>query len=155
MKHSYICKPIRYNSLALLLMAMLTIALTTSALFGCSNHSSTNSSSGSSYNSSSASGQSSAASSSASNFAIEGKWKNVGKGTFGQAQEGAIVVFDGRNCNFFSPADTYAFYKDGNQYVLDCTSPLADTLSFTVDVLNDDEITISNSSSTVQLKRVG
>lgn len=169
MKLYYSFKSLRRNPLAVLLIALLMLALTSTALSGCSANSSTNSSSGGSYNSSSTSsnsssssnnasggsGQSGATSSSISNFAIEGKWKNVGQDTFGQAQKGAIIVFDGRNCNFFSPADTYAFYKEGNNYVLDCTSPLADTLSFTVKVLNDDEITISNSSSTVQLKRVG
>ncbi len=50
------------------------------------------------------------------NFSIEGKWKNIGSETFGQAQQGAIIVFDGINCNFFSPKDTYAFSKDGDHY---------------------------------------
>ena len=162
-------KTLLTDSLTVILVVLLMLSLTSMALFGCSANSSTNSTSGSTYNSSSSSsnsssssknaskdpGQSGTTSSSISNFAIEGKWKNVGQDTFGQAQKGAIIVFDGRNCNFFSPADTYAFYKDGNQYVLDCTSPLADTLSFMVEVLNNDEITISNSSNTVQLKRVG
>ena len=39
-------------------------------------------------------------------FSIEGKWKSVGESGFGQAQPGAIVAFDGTNCNFFSPKDT-------------------------------------------------
>ena len=51
-----------------------------------------------------------------SGLTIEGKWKSTGSYGFGQAQPGAIVAFDGINCNFFSPQDTYAFYPDGDWY---------------------------------------
>lgn len=90
----------------------------------------------------------------APNFSIEGKWKNVGEYTFGQAQAGAIVVFDGENCNFFSPQDTYAFYKDGDNYKLDCTSLLADSLSFTVKIIDDNNIDIYNGSNYLEMTRV-
>ena len=88
------------------------------------------------------------------NFSIEGKWKNVGTDTWGQMQEGAIIVFDGVNCNVFSPMDTYAFYDDGSGYVLDCTSPLGDTVDLDVDVVNENEIILSVGNSTIELARV-
>lgn len=90
-----------------------------------------------------------------SDFSITGKWKNVGSYTFGQVQSGAIVVFNGSNCNFFSPKDTYAFYKNGNHYKLDCTSLLADTLSFTVKIVDENNIHVYNGSNYLELKRVG
>ncbi|RYC74819.1 hypothetical protein [Candidatus Nanosyncoccus alces] len=87
-------------------------------------------------------------------FSIVGKWKNVGEYTFGQAQKGSIISFDGTNCNFFSPKDTYAFYKNGDNYKLDCTSPLADTVSFTVKIIDENNIDIFNGSDIVELTRV-
>lgn len=88
-------------------------------------------------------------------FSIEGKWKNIGTGTFGQIQNNAIVVFDGKNCNVFSPADTYAFYKDGNNYKLDCTSLLfSETLSFSVEVVDNSHINLYYGSDCVELQRI-
>ena len=87
-------------------------------------------------------------------FSIIGKWKNVGTYTFGQAQKGSIISFDGTNCNFFSPKDTYAFYKDGENYKLDCTNPLADTVSFTVKIIDENNIDIYNGTNIVELTRV-
>ena len=89
-----------------------------------------------------------------SSFNIKGKWKNIGEDTYGQAQKGSIVSFDGKNCNFFSPKDTYAFYKDGDDFRLDCTSPLADTVSFTVKIVDNNNIDVMNSYHTVELTRV-
>ena len=90
-----------------------------------------------------------------SNFNIKGKWKNVGTYTFGQVQSGAIVVFDGKNCNVYSPQDTYAFYKDGDSYTLDCTSLLfSETLSFKVKIVDKDNIHIYYGSNYLELKRV-
>ena len=90
-----------------------------------------------------------------SSFTIEGKWKNTGTYTFGQVQQGAIVAFDGKNCNFFSPMDTYAFYKSGSNFKLDCTSYLfSDTLSFTVKIIDNDHIDIYNRSNCLELTRV-
>jgi hypothetical protein len=89
-------------------------------------------------------------------FAIEGKWKSVGDYGFGQAQPGSIVIFDGKNCNFFSPNDTYAFYKDGDVYVLDCTSMLfSQNQSFTVTIVDENNIEVAQGSHITQLKRVG
>jgi hypothetical protein len=84
-------------------------------------------------------------------FVIEGKWKQVGEKTFGQAQEGAIIVFDGTHCNFYSPQDTYAFYKNGGKYQLDITSLLfAENFSFKVEIIDENNISIRG----VLLKRV-
>lgn len=115
---------------------------------------SANSSSGSSSNSSSGSASSSSSSYSGS-ISIEGKWKSVGDYGFGQAQPGAIVVFDGNNCNFFSPKDTYAFYKDGDHYSLDCTSLMSTkTLTFKVQPVDKNNIDIYYGDTVTKLKRV-
>ena len=90
-----------------------------------------------------------------SDFSIEGKWKNVGEYTFGQVQTGSIVSFDGINCNVFSPQDTYAFYKDGDNYKLDCTSFLfADTVSFTVKIVDENNIDLLYDSDVLELTRI-
>ena len=91
---------------------------------------------------------------SASNFSITGKWKNIGTYAFGQVQSGAIVAFDGTNCNFYSPQDTYAFYRDGDNYKLECTSLLAETLSFTVKIVDENNIDVFNGSNILELTRV-
>jgi len=91
-----------------------------------------------------------------SDFSLVGTWKNTGNSGFGQAQPGAIVVFDGANCNFFSPRDTYAFYEDGGSYRLDTTSFLfAETLSFTVKIIDQDQIEVNTGSDPTILTRVG
>lgn len=90
-----------------------------------------------------------------SNFNIKGKWKNIGTYTFGQVQSGAIVAFDGKNCNVYSPQDTYAFYKDGDSYTLDCTSLLfSETISFKVKIVDKDNIHIYYGSNYLDLIRV-
>lgn len=90
-----------------------------------------------------------------SSFEINGKWKNTGSEGFGQAQPGSIIIFDEKNCNFYSPSDTYAFYKDNGRYVLDITSLLfGENMSFTVDVKDKDNIEITNGRWVVKLTRV-
>lgn len=88
-------------------------------------------------------------------FTIEGKWKNVGTYTFGQVQSGSIIVFDGTNCNVFSPMDTYAFYKDGDEFKLDCTSFLfSETLSFVVKIVDKEHIDIYRGANYLEMKKV-
>lgn len=88
-------------------------------------------------------------------FSIEGSWKSVGSDGFGQAQPGAIIAFDGTHCNFFSPYDTYAFYQENGQWKLDCTSFLfADTLTFTVEIVDFDMIHIYFDSTCTELQRI-
>ena len=90
-----------------------------------------------------------------SGFSIEGKWKSIGDSGFGQAQPGAIVAFDGTNCNFFSPKDSYTLYQDGDTYKLDVTSYLfADTLTFTVNTIDEDHIVITSGQTVTELERV-
>lgn len=79
-------------------------------------------------------------------YDITGKWKSIGDNGFGQAQPGAIVIFDGNRCNFYSPNDTYAFYKEDDRYVLDITSVLGESLSQTVNIIDDDNIEIAGAS---------
>ncbi len=89
-------------------------------------------------------------------FAIEGKWKNVGEYTFGQAQEGAIIAFDGTKCNLYSPSDTYAFYRDGDSYILECTSlNFAETLVFDVEIIDADHINLHYGDGVLELQRPG
>lgn len=90
-----------------------------------------------------------------SSFNIDGKWKNVGTYTFGQVQDGAIVVFDGTYCNMYSPRDTYALYKDGDSYRLDTTSLLGEPTSFTVKIVDKDNIDVYYGSNYLELTRVG
>lgn len=154
--------------IALLIIIFGLIALTSknktsnSSYQDSSTYSNSYSNSNSNYNSSSSSSSSSGSSSSSSksktgtgSFSIEGKWKSVGSEGFGQAQPGSIVYFDGANCNFFSPQDTYAFYKSGSSYVLDVTSYLtSQNLSFTVNVIDNNNIEVKGSGRTTTLKRM-
>lgn len=90
-----------------------------------------------------------------SDFAIEGKWKSVGDYGFGQAQPGAIVIFDGTHCNFYSPSDTYALYQENEKWRLDCTDFLfANTVSFTVEIIDNDNIYVYYGSDATELRRV-
>jgi len=88
-------------------------------------------------------------------FAIEGKWKNVGEGTFGQMQKGAVVIFDGMNCNVFSPNDTYAFYEESGRYRLDVTGLLGGNPSFTVVPVDENNCELYYGSTVIALRRVG
>ena len=90
-----------------------------------------------------------------SGFSIEGKWKSVGSYGFGQAQPGATVIFDSNHCNFYSPRDTYSFFKDGDTYRLETTSSLTtDTLTFTVQVIDNDHINVIYNDKITELERV-
>ena len=90
-----------------------------------------------------------------SDFTIEGKWKSVGDYGFGQAQSGAIVVFDGSNCNFFSPQDTYALNQDGDTYKLDVTSFMStDTLTFTIKTVDNNHIDVFYGGQITELQRM-
>lgn len=90
-----------------------------------------------------------------SSFNIEGKWKNNGEYTFGQVQAESIISFDGEHCNVYSPQDTYAFYKDGDDFRLSCTSFLfSDTVSFTVKIVDENNIDLVDGSDILELTRV-
>lgn len=90
-----------------------------------------------------------------SGLVIEGKWKSIGSYGFGQAQPGAIVIFDGTHCNVFSPDDTYAFYESGDHYVLETTSLLStDTVSFTVRATDEDHIDLIQGEYVTELERI-
>lgn len=83
-------------------------------------------------------------------YDITGRWKSIGESGFGQAQPGAVIVFDGNRCNFYSPSDTYTFYLDGDRYVLEFTTSLGESLGETVNIIDDDNIEIAGAS----LKRI-
>ena len=85
-----------------------------------------------------------------SNFDIKGTWQSVGETGFGQAQPGAIVVFDGSYCNFYSPQDTYAITKENGGYILSVTSLLGQTLSYDIEVIDKNNIVVAKAT----LKRV-
>ena len=89
-------------------------------------------------------------------FFIEGKWKSVGSYGFGQAQPGAIVVFNGSHCNFFSPNDTYAFYQDGDDYKLTTTGYMSSgTKTFTVKIIDVNHIDVFYGNNITKLERIG
>ena len=92
------------------------------------------------------------------NFEIEGTWRNIGEDTCAQIQRGSVVSFDGTNCNVYSPRDTYAFYKDGSNYHLTCTSFFAgDSMEFVVTVRDNDHISMDyygRGETVVELERV-
>ena len=73
-------------------------------------------------------------------FAIEGKWKVMGEKGYAMAQPGSIIVFNGMNCNFISPNDTYAFYEDGGSYRLNVTPLLSGNQSFSVKIIDENNI---------------
>lgn len=88
-------------------------------------------------------------------FSIKGTWKNVGTSTFGQAQLGSIIVFDGTHCNYYSPYDTYVMNYENGQWVLDCVSYIfAETLRFRVDIVDENTIDIYYGSDAVRLTRI-
>ena len=78
-----------------------------------------------------------------SSFCIVGTWRNVGEDTDGQAQRGAIIVFSEANVNLFSPLDTYAFYEVSGGYRLDVTGLLGGTLTYKVNIVNNNTIELS------------
>ena len=89
------------------------------------------------------------------NFNIEGNWKNTSNTTYGQMQSGAVISFDGEHCNVVSPYDTYAFYKSGGRYYLDCaTAMFAETISFRVKVKSRNDIIIETDNGPVKLRKV-
>ena len=67
-------------------------------------------------------------------FIIEGKWQSVGDHGIGMAQPGAIVTFDGQNCNVLSPMDNYAFEQNGSSYRLYVSGVMGGNVSFDVEV---------------------
>ena len=92
---------------------------------------------------------------SCSSFSLIGKWKNVGDASFGQIQPGDILVFDGVYCNLYSPKDTYAFSSTHGSGQLDITSFLFnEQLSFTIEIINNNKITICNDSTILKMEKV-
>lgn len=86
---------------------------------------------------------------------LVGVWQSIGESGFGQAQPGAIVTFDADTCNFYSPNDTYELYQQDGRIILECTSYIfSETLTFDVDVIDDDNIVISYGSTVTTLSRV-
>ena len=88
-------------------------------------------------------------------FSILGSWKSIGDEGFGQAQPGMITVFEGDHCNFYSPYDTFQFYKNSNgQYQLDVTSFLfGEKLSFDVKIIDNNNIEIDNGIILTRFRR--
>ena len=90
-----------------------------------------------------------------SSFSIKGKWKNIGDSTFGQVQKNSILIIDDYYCNLYSPKDTYAFYEENGQYKFDATSFLfGDTMSFDVNIIDNNNIELSKGNTVLSLTRV-
>ena len=86
-------------------------------------------------------------------FSIEGTWRSTGTESWGLVKKGSVVSFDGSHCALFSPNDTYAFYKEGGSYRLDVTGALGSGGSFTVKVVDDDNIELAQGSTALTLTR--
>lgn len=84
-------------------------------------------------------------------FYIEGKWRSVGDEGFGQAQPGAIVVFDGKNCNLLSPNDTYSLSNDNGEYKLYVTGLLGGNVTFNITLEDNDHIILNDKT---ELERI-
>ena len=90
-----------------------------------------------------------------SSFTLIGKWKNTGTDTFGQIQENSVLIVDETYCNLYSPKDTYAFYKENGGYKLDISSYFfGESLSFSVNVIDNNHIEISRGNIVLSLTRV-
>ncbi len=88
-------------------------------------------------------------------ISLVGVWQSVGETGFGQAQPGAVITFGTDTCDFFSPNDSYELYKENGKTVLACTSYIfAETLEFTVDAIDDDNVVITYGSTVTKLSRV-
>jgi len=91
-------------------------------------------------------------------FDIQGSWKTVGGSGFGQASQGAIIRFANGQANLYSPQDTYAFYKEGSDNLLEVTGIFGGTTTFRVDIISNNKIELylgGESSPRVILERVG
>ena len=87
---------------------------------------------------------------------LVGYWASIGEYSFGMAQPGLPVWFDGEHGCFYSPYDTYWLEPDGDHYMLFCTNYLwGDTLDFRVDILDENNVAINfrNSSQSTYLTR--
>ena len=82
-------------------------------------------------------------------FSISGAWQ-VTSGSFGQAQQGAIIqlVVNGK-CSLYSPADN-CVYSNGT---LSGTGLLGGNYSFQVKVVDNNHIELSGSGKTIALTR--
>jgi len=82
-------------------------------------------------------------------FSIVGTWQVVGDQGFGQAQPGAIVMFNGTQCNIYSPQDTY-MYSNGK---ISGTGLLGGNWSFLVNYKDNNNIDLVDSTLTISLSR--
>jgi len=82
-------------------------------------------------------------------FSIVGNWQVVGNQGWGQAQPGAIVMFNGSQCNLYSPQDTY-LYSNGK---ISGTGLLGGNYSFLVNYKDDNDIDLVDSNVTISLSR--
>lgn len=88
---------------------------------------------------------------------IEGKWKSVGDTGWGQAQPGAIVIFNGTEANLYSPRDSYALEKTSSGYLLTVTGLMGGSTTFSVKVVDENNIALYSSKEStpdVVLRRV-
>ena len=89
-----------------------------------------------------------------SSFDIRGKWQ-VTSGQWGQATPGAVIVFNGSQCNLYSPKDTYGISKtSNNNYRLNITGLLGGNFSFDVTVVDKNHIKLTKGSTTIEMKRL-
>jgi len=89
-----------------------------------------------------------------SSFDIRGNWQ-VTSGQWGQATPGTVIVFNGSQCNLYSPKDTYGISKtSNNNYRLSVTGLLGGNFSFDVTVVDKNHIKLVNGSTSIEMKRL-
>ena len=89
-----------------------------------------------------------------SSFDIRGNWQ-VTSGQWGQATPGVVIVFNGSQCNLYSPKDTYGISKiSNNSYRLEITGLLGGNSSFDVTVVDKNHIKLTRGSTTIDMKRL-
>jgi len=88
-------------------------------------------------------------------FNIEGSWQVTQTTGFGQAQQGAIITFNGQNANLYSPQDTYAVQTNNGTTQLTVTGMLGGTSTFDVTITDNNNITLSAGTTKIVLKRAG
>ena len=93
-------------------------------------------------------------------FRIEGQWEKAEDNCTARTiskdmkEDNTIIFFNGSNCNFSSPFETYRFQKIKGSYFLTISNILYDKVTFRVNVLDNDHIEISGDGAVVKLERI-
>ena len=93
-------------------------------------------------------------------FRIEGQWERAEDNcaartiSYDIKEDDTIIFFNGSNCNFSSPFETYRFQKIKGKYFLTVSNILCDKVTFRVNIIDNNHIEISGSGDVVKLERI-